>query len=99
MKIFILCETLHELQFSCRKVSFIPLEMCWSVLPASPQLLSSPLADIKFITCLINGCHIWFFYFREGKIKEVFTGETLQTGASWVQGPAYEQGLLLLLKR
>lgn len=50
-------------------VSFVPQEMCWSVLSASPQLLSSPSSDVKFITCLINGCQIWFSYFGEEKKK------------------------------
>lgn len=90
---------LYKLQFSWRKIS---LEIFWSVLSASPQLLSSPLADTKFIICLINDCHIWFFYFRRGKNKRgkkrVFTGETLQTEGSWVQGPIYGWRLLLLLK-
>lgn len=82
--------------------SFVPQEMCWSVLSASPHLLPFPSTDIKFITCLYNGCHIWFSYFGEEKRKEEkkrFTGDTLQTGASQVRGPAYEWVLLLLLKR
>lgn len=66
-------------------VSFVPQQMCWSVLCASPQLLSSPSVDFKFITCLINSCHILFSYFGEGKGKEKrFTGETLQTEVSQV---------------
>lgn len=48
-------------------VSFAPQEICWSVLSASHQLLSCPSADIKCITCLINGCHICFSYFGEEK--------------------------------
>lgn len=71
-------------------VSFVPQEMCWSVLCASPQLLSSPSVDFKFITCLINSCRILFSCFGEGKGKEKrLTGETLQTEASQVRALAY----------
>lgn len=76
----------HSLWWSCviyssvaDVVSFVPQEICWSVLSASPWLLSCPSADIKFITCLINGCHICFSYFGEEKKekkKKRFTGET-----------------------
>lgn len=70
MTIFILCEDLVRVTVQLQKILFIPLEMCWHVMSASPQLLSSSLTDTKFIICLINGCHMWFFYFREEKVKE-----------------------------